>query len=80
MTLVLQAFDGDRIAACHWLEGADARPPRSQRPLALFARGRGSVALRQLLALVGSDDLSPVPLPTDVESSSDAESLGDLEQ
>jgi hypothetical protein len=80
MELVLQAFRGDRIAACRWLEGVDARTPRSQRPSALFARGQRSEALRQLPAVKGANRMRLVPLPWGIQSPSDAEPLGDLEQ
>jgi hypothetical protein len=80
MELVLQAFHGDRIAACRWLEGVDARTPRGQRPSALFARGQRGEALRQLSALVGADIMSQVPLPGDLHSPSDTQSFGDFEQ
>ncbi|PWC26346.1 HAD domain-containing protein [Teichococcus aestuarii] len=58
MELVLQAFRGDRIAACRWLEGVDARTSRGQRPSALLARGQRDEAVRQLSALIGADDIS----------------------
>lgn len=51
--LVLRAFSGDRIAACRWLEGVDARTPRSERPAALLARNRREEALRQLASAIG---------------------------
>lgn len=53
MSLVLESFHGDRIAACRWLEGVDARTPRSERPAALLARNRREEALRQLTAVTG---------------------------
>ncbi|WBV42558.1 hypothetical protein [Pseudoroseomonas cervicalis] len=54
MSLVLESFHGDRIAACRWLEGVDARTSRSHRPAALLARDRSEEALRQLAAATGS--------------------------
>ncbi|SDB22461.1 HAD domain-containing protein [Belnapia rosea] len=45
---IVQAFGGDRIEACRWLEGADDRQPRRQRPSALFTQGSREEALRRL--------------------------------
>lgn len=80
MELVLQAFRGDRISACRWLEGVDARTSRGQRPSALLARGQRDEALRQLSAMVGADTMSRMPLPGDLHSPSDTQSFGDFEQ
>lgn len=53
MELVLGSFHGDRIAACRWLDGVDARTSRSERPAALLVRDRREDALRQLAAVTG---------------------------
>ncbi|MBB5694427.1 HAD domain-containing protein [Muricoccus pecuniae] len=48
MKQVVQAFGGDRVEACRWLEGAGDREPRRQRPSALFSQGEREEALRRL--------------------------------
>ncbi|WP_255430405.1 HAD domain-containing protein [Roseomonas sp. 18066] len=53
MDLVRESFSGNRIAACRWLEGVDARAPRSQRPAALLTRDRREEVLRQLAVATG---------------------------
>jgi hypothetical protein len=48
MEVVLDAFTGDRLRACRWLEGVDARTSRSRRPSALLNRGQRDEVLQQL--------------------------------
>ena len=48
MKQVVQAFGGDRVEACRWLEGAGDRQPLRQRPSALFRQGAREEALRRL--------------------------------
>jgi hypothetical protein len=48
MKQAVRAFGGDRVETCRWLEGADDREPRRQRPSALFSRGEREEALRRL--------------------------------
>lgn len=54
MDLVLKSFRGDRIAACRWLEGVDARTARRERPAALLGTDRRDAVLRELTGLTTS--------------------------
>jgi hypothetical protein len=49
---VVRSFGGARIEACRWLEGAERRAARRDRPSRLFARGDREGARRRLSAAV----------------------------